>query len=248
MRILLVNDDGIQSPGLRLLAGALQGEGHRVTVVAPNRERSAVGHGITTREPLFVEKLDWAGIPAYSCSGTPADCTQLGLKALAEGPVELVVSGPNRGINTAGDLLYSGTVSAALEGAKLGVKAIALSAPAEAELTTVARVFLKLLSQLDLARDVHQALNINVPALAYEAIRGVRWAAQGSAMWLGRYEGRTSPMGRHYFWSTHEEDGYTHGQEEDDRSLLKAGYVTLTPLTYELTDREGFSLKEIALL
>ena len=105
MHILLVNDDGIHSPGLRLLAEALRDAGHRVTVVAPDRERSAVGHGITTRDPLFVQDQNWEGIPAYSCSGTPADCTQLGLKALAKGPVDLVLSGPNRGLNVAGDLL-----------------------------------------------------------------------------------------------------------------------------------------------
>ena len=105
MDILLVNDDGIHAPGLRLLAEALRGAGHSLTVVAPDRERSAVGHGITTRDPLFVQEVPWEGIPAYSCSGTPADCTQLGLKALAQKPVDLVVSGPNNGINTAGDLL-----------------------------------------------------------------------------------------------------------------------------------------------
>ncbi len=90
---------------MRLLAEALRGAGHSLTVVAPDRERSAVGHGITTRDPLFVQEVPWEGIPAYSCSGTPADCTQLGLKALAPKPVDLVVSGPNNGINTAGDLL-----------------------------------------------------------------------------------------------------------------------------------------------
>ena len=148
MHILLVNDDGIHSPGLRLLAQALHGTGRQVTVVAPDRERSAVGHGITLRDPLFVQEFDWEGVPAYSCSGTPADCTQLGLMALTQDPVDLVVSGPNRGLNLAGDLQYSGTVAAALEGAKKGCKAMALSAPREADQAVVARVFLRLLDQL----------------------------------------------------------------------------------------------------
>ena len=168
MHILLVNDDGIHSPGLRTLAEALKGAGHQVTVVAPDRERSAVGHGITTRDPLFVQDFDWDGIPAHSCSGTPADCTQLGLKALVKSPVDLVVSGPNRGVNLAGDLLYSGTVAAALEGAKMGYKSIALSAPVEADRETLVRVFLAILVQLDLKHDVRQTLNINVPALPWE--------------------------------------------------------------------------------
>ena len=247
MRILLVNDDGIHSPGLRALAVALQGEGHCVTVVAPDRERSAVGHGVTTRDPLFVQEQDWEGIPAYSCSGTPADCTQLGLKALAKGPVDLVISGPNRGLNVAGDLLYSGTVAAALEGAKLGVKAIALSAPSEADSGLVVKVLLKLLSQLDLRKDVRQVLNINVPALPYEEIQGLRWAPQGNCMWLGDYEERVSPSGRRYFWSTHQADEYSSSDETWDLALLQKGYVTLTPLQVTLTDPECFSGKEFAL-
>lgn len=246
MKILLVNDDGIHSLGLRTLAMALRDGGHRVSVVAPDRERSAVGHGITTRDPLFVQDFDWEGIPAHSCSGTPADCTQLGLKALVQGPVDLVVSGPNHGLNLAGDLLYSGTVAAALEGAKMGVKAMALSAPQEADKGTVVQVFLRLLEQLDLEKDIRQALNVNVPALPLQEIRGVKWVPQGHAMWLGQYEERTSPMGKRYFWSTHD-DSYALEPGESDRSLLLAGYVTLTPLAYEMTDREGFSGKEFTL-
>ena len=199
MHILLVNDDGIHSPGLRLLGQGLQGAGHQVTVVAPDRERSAVGHGITLREPLFVGEQDWAGIPAYSCSGTPADCTQLGLLALTDTPVDLVVSGPNRGVNLAGDLQYSGTVAAALEAVKKGSKALALSAPKEADPAVVVRVFLTLLGQLDLARDVRHMLNLNVPALPYERILGVKWAPQGSSLWMGGYEERRAPDGRRYF-------------------------------------------------
>lgn len=246
MNILLVNDDGIQSPGLRTLAEALKQARHQVTVVAPDRERSAVGHGITTRDPLFVKEYAWDRIAAYSCSGTPADCTQLGIKSLAGSKVDLVVSGPNYGINTAGDLPYSGTVSAALEGAKMGLKSIALSAPQEADKDTVVRVFLRLFSQIDLEKDVRQTLNINVPALPFEEIKGVRWTNQGRAMWLGQYEERVSPMGKRYFWSTHE-DGCQQETEENDRTLLLAGYVTLTPLTYEMTDRAGFSGKEFTL-
>lgn len=247
MHILLVNDDGIHSPGLRALAEALRGEGHRVTVVAPDRERSAVGHGITIKDPLFVQDFDWEGIPAHGCSGTPADCTILGLRALAKGPVDLVISGPNRGLNLAGDLLYSGTVAAALEGAKMGYKSIALSASAEADSGLVVRVFLKLLSQLDLERDVRQVLNVNIPALPYEEIQGVRWAPQGDSVWLGDYEERMSPSGRGYFWSAYQADAYSSSEGPWDLTLLRKGYVTFTPLRVTLTDSEGFSGKDFAL-
>ncbi len=245
MHILLVNDDGIHSPGLRLLAQALKGAGRQVTVVAPDRERSAVGHGITLRDPLFVQEFDWEGVPAYSCSGTPADCTQLGLMALTQDPVDLVVSGPNRGLNLAGDLQYSGTVAAALEGAKKGRKAMALSAPREADQAVVARVFLRLLDQLEVEQDVAHMLNINVPALPYQAIKGVRWAPQGSSLWLGGYEERYAPDGRRYFWCT---SGPCRSEEaESDFSLLQAGYVTVTPLTYLMTHREAFPGRELTL-
>ena len=132
-----------------------------------------------------------------------------------------------------------------MEGAKLGVKAIALSAPAEADKPTVVQVFLKLLAQLDLEADVRQVLNINVPARPWEEIQGVRWAPQGDCIWLGSYEERVSPSGRRYFWSTY--GGYSQTEGDDDRSLLEKGYVTLTPLTYEMTDPAGFSGKECTL-
>lgn len=246
MHILLVNDDGIHSPGLRLLAEALRDAGHRVTVVAPDRERSAVGHGITTRDPLFVQDQNWEGIPAYSCSGTPADCTQLGLKALAKGPVDLVVSGPNYGINAGGDLLYSGTVSAALEAAMLHQKAIAVSAPREADMETVIQVFLDLLEQIDLEQDVRQVLNINIPALPRKKIKGVKWAPQGGAQWLDSYEERVAPDGRHYFWPL-SQGGPRDPGKDNDYTWLKAGYVSLTPLQMFMTDPEGFSGKEFVL-
>ena len=109
------------------------------------------------------------------------------------------------------------------------------------------KVLLKLLSQLDLRKDVRQVLNINVPALPYEEIQGLRWAPQGNCMWLGDYEERVSPSGRRYFWSTHQADEYSPSDETWDLALLQKGYVTLTPLQVTLTDPEGFSGKEFAL-
>ena len=103
----------------------------------------------------------------------------------------------------------------------------------------------KLLAQLDLEADVRQVLNINVPARPWEEIQGVRWAPQGDCIWLGAYEERVSPSGRRYFWSTY--GGYSQTEGDDDRSLLEKGYVTLTPLTYEMTDPAGFSGKECTL-
>lgn len=246
MKLLLVNDDGIHSQALRQLALALAKQ-HRVTVVAPDREQSAVSHGINLWDPLFVKEVPLGeGIRAYSVTGKPADCTRLGMKNLTEEPVDLVISGPNYGINAGGDLLYSGTVSAALEAAMLHQKAIAVSAPREADMETVIQVFLDLLEQIDLEQDVRQVLNINIPALPRKKIKGVKWAPQGGAQWLDSYEERVAPDGRHYFWPL-SQGGPRDPGKDNDYTWLKAGYVSLTPLQMFMTDPEGFSGKEFVL-
>ncbi len=177
MRVLLVNDDGIQSAGLRLLAQALK-ERHTVTVVAPDGQRSAASHSLTLQNRLEAKKEDLDGIEAWAVGGTPADCTRLALDRLCP-EAELVISGPNVGLNVAFDTLYSGTVGAALEAAMHKKKALAVSAPPQADKKEVVRVFLRLLEQLDPARDIEHLLNINIPALPLEQIKGVRWVPQG---------------------------------------------------------------------
>lgn len=242
MQILLVNDDGFEAPGLKLLAEKLA-ERHTVTVAAPAGNRSAVGHGLTMRQSLFAEEKPLTeGVRAYSISGTPADCTRLGLGNLTEDPVDLVISGPNVGLNIAFDVFYSGTVSAALEAAMYGKKAIAVSAPPHADMGEVVRVFLRLLEQLDPQRHIRHLLNINIPALPLEEIKGVKWVPQGSFFqWDDKYE-------------TGEDGGYQiRGTElpaperETDSSAVREGFVALTPLSFQLTDREGFFEKEFAL-
>ena len=122
---------------------------------------------------------------------------------------------------------------------------MALSAPREADQAVVAQVFLRLLDQLEVEQDVAHMLNINVPALPYQEIKGVRWAPQGSSLWLGGYEERRAPDGRRYFWCT---SGPCRSEEaESDFSLLQAGYVTVTPLTYQMTHREAFPGRELTL-
>lgn len=246
MRILLVNDDGIHAGGLRELAAGLSKD-HTVIVTAPDRERSAVGHGITIRDPLFAREEDLGpDIRAFAVSGTPADCTRLGLDALAQGPVDVVISGINHGENVAQDLVYSGTVSAALEAALQGVPAIAVSAPTNACFRDVVGVFLRIFEQLDIPQDVRQVLNVNIPALSPEEIREVCWVPQGTVRWVEQYERRESPMGQAYYWLS--ADGIFPPEEEaSDISRLRAGCVTLTPLTFDLTDRAGFRDKKFTL-
>lgn len=242
MNLLLVNDDGIDSPALRLLAKEL-GKGHTVVVVAPDGNRSAVSHGLTMRMPILAREEQLEGCrKAYSISGTPADCTRLGIAPLMgdEMDIDLVISGPNVGYNVSFDILYSGTAAGALEGAMWGKKAIALSAAAKADAKEVVAVFLSLLRQLDVQRDIRHVLNINIPALPKEQIKGVKWVKQGLFhQWTDRYEHRRSPLGQDYYWI----DGIerTIPPSETDSFAVQDGYVALTPISFDLTDAEGFS-------
>lgn len=233
MNILLVNDDGIHSPGLRVLARRLSQE-HIVTVAAPADNCSAVGHGVTLRAPLSTHPAEFPrDIPAWSVSGTPADCTRLGLLNFAPGPVDLVISGPNRGCNLAQDLLYSGTVAAALEAAMMGVKAIALSAPPDADDQQTVETFLAVFGRLDLENDFDQVLNINIPALPLQDVKGIAWTALSRVRWQGAYEQRpgTEPdsEGKTLYYPPSTPPEHSPGADNDyDR--LNDGYITLTPL------------------
>ncbi len=245
MRILLTNDDGIGSPGLVFLRDALK-ERHEVVLAAPSGERSAVGHGITLDRPLFVRRLS-GDEESYEISGTPADCVRLGLGPLRGDPVDLVISGPNRGYNLGFDLFYSGTVGAAMEAAMQGKKAIALSASPKADPKEVVRIFLKLFSQLDPQKDIGEVLNINVPPLPLEKLSGVRWAPQAlSFPWCDRYECRTSPCGQEYYW-VHGTENALESAEVSDISGIGEGAVTLTPLSFSLTQEAGFREKALTL-
>ncbi len=239
MRILLVNDDGIDAPGFRLLAKEL-GKSHTVVAVAPDGNRSAVGHGITLHSPLLVRKHELPGTAAaYGVSGTPGDCVRLGLDRLVEKPVNLVISGPNVGLNVGMDLHYSGTVSAALEGAMQGVKSIAVSAPPHADQRTVVSLFLRLLEQLDPGKDIRHALNINFPALPPEEIKGVKWVPQGLFYpWEDTYE-QTDCSGQEYQYHVKGVEASVPSDCSTDVSAVINGYAAITPITFRFTDDEG---------
>lgn len=248
MNLLLVNDDGIDSPGLQLLAKEL-GKEHTVVVVAPDGNRSAVSHGLTMRMPILVREVQLEGCrKAYAISGTPADCTRLGIAPLMgdQMDIDLVISGPNVGYNVSFDILYSGTAAGALEGAMWGKKAIALSAAFKADIQDVVAVFLRILGQLDVEQDIRHVLNINIPALPKEQIKGVKWVSQGSFhQWTDRYEHRRSPVGQDYYWIDGIEEPIP--PSSTDSYAVQDGYVSLTPLSFNLTDAEGFREKQFKL-
>ncbi len=235
-RILLTNDDGIAAPGLHALRSELRRLGE-VTTVAPDAERSAMAHAITTLTPLRVAEVRRAGkLIGYATNGTPADCVKLGLGTLCP-DVDLVVSGINLGANTATNVIYSGTVSAAIEARLLGVPSIAISlATLTDPIWSYAATFGRQVAAMVLDRGLppRVLLNVNVPNLPRSAIRGVRITRQGDSRYVGELALRQDPRGRPYYWLA----GAYEMTDEDtgtDAWAVANGYVSVTPITYDLT-------------
>ena len=258
MRILLTNDDGIYFKGLTQLYEALRGAGHDVTVVAPESEQSAVGHAITINDPLRVKKIARDGtFLGYGVNGTPADCVKIAVREVMAQPPELVLSGINLGANVGINVLYSGTVSAATEGAILGIPSVAVSLDAlrRPDFSFATEFTLRLLAMLQgggaISRGV--ALNVNVPALPKERINGVRLVRQGVSGYTERFDKRVDPREHVYYWQI---GGPVDdmGDERTDTRALSEGYVTITPIFYDLTHhaelerlRESWRLEGLAL-
>lgn len=238
MRILVSNDDGIDSPGIVALAAALHHVGE-VYVVAPDTQQSAVGHALTVAVPLRVDEHIRDGVRfGWRVNGKPADCVKLAVQRLLPARPDIVVSGINHGRNTAVSLIYSGTVSGATEGAVLGIPSIAFSLDNfahDADFTYAAKFaawFVPIVALRGLPRGV--LLNVNVPARDESDIRGVRIAEQGESYWDDTYEERFDPMGRPYYWLTGKY--VTTGPPSSDDHAIDNGYVAITPINYRLTD------------
>jgi 5'-nucleotidase len=242
MRILLTNDDGIYAPGLRALRKALLPLGE-VTVVAPATEQSAAGHSVTLLTPLLVQEVfdDDRSFVGWAVEGRPADCVKLALLELLPSPPDLIVSGMNAGSNAGINVLYSGTVAAAIEGAFFRRTAVAVSL----EYSKVkpldfprASVYAKQVIDQILAHKPAPGtlFNINIPALEKGPIRGVRVVPQNVAPYVEKYDRRVDPRGRTYFWAGPEFDCPEPLPETDVTSLAES-YITVTPLQFDLTHR-----------
>jgi len=234
MRILVSNDDGIFSPGIKALGLAMRTLGE-VYVVAPDVEQSAVGHGITVRRPLRFKHTQSAGfgeIPAYRVDGTPADCVVLGVHLL--GRPDLLVSGINIGVNLGLDLTHSGTVAAALEGTSLGIPSIAFSLDTSGEELDFTEAALwaqrlaRLVAEKGLPRGIF--LNVNFPA---GTPKGVLVTRLSTHHWEDTVVERLDPEGRPYYWIA----GTPVGEEEEGTDLwaVRRGYVSVTPVSLDFT-------------
>jgi 5'-nucleotidase len=241
VRILLTNDDGVYAPGLRALRTELMKLGD-VTVVAPATEQSAVGHSITLLTPLLVQEVnDDAGKPmGWAVEGRPADCVKLALLELLPPDLpDLVVSGLNAGSNTGINVLYSGTVAAAIEGSFFHRTSIAVSLeyqkPRALDFPGAAAHARQVIEQILAHRPADGTLfNVNIPSVERWPIKGIRVVPQNVAPYLETFDRRVDPRGRVYFWST-PDFSCPEPHPDTDITVLSEGYITVTPLQFNLT-------------
>ncbi len=239
-RILLSNDDGINAPGLAALYEEMKSIGD-VFVVAPDAEKSAVGHAITLSDPLRVWDFKKNGeFFGYAVNGTPADCVKIAYWALLDENLDLVVSGINLGSNTGINAIYSGTVSAATEGTILGIPAFAVS------LTTFknpdfsyAAKFARKLAENILERGLPKGtlLNVNVPPVKEDEIEEIKITRQGRSTYHEHFDKRVDPQNRVYYWLTGKKVQLEDDSDVDDNAILNKR-VSITPLHYDLTNYE----------
>lgn len=236
--ILVSNDDGIDAPGIEALVGELKKIG-AVTVVAPDRQQSAVGHAITMNFPLRVKKFFKNGrFFGYAVEGTPADAVKLAVRALLPCKPDLLISGINHGSNTAISVIYSGTVSAATEGTILGIPSIAVS------LTTFGKAdfsfsasFARRLARLVMRKGLPQGtlLNVNIPPVRRSEVRGVLVTRQGKSTWDDTFDARRDPANKEYYWLTGALREADTGRDVDQWAVTHR-YISITPIQYDLTD------------
>ncbi len=236
--VLISNDDGIHAPGIASLYNEVRTFAETV-IVAPDKQQSAVGHAITMNYPLRVERVHKGGeFYGYAVEGTPADAVKLAVRTLLPRKPDLLLSGINHGSNTAISVIYSGTVSAATEGTILGIPSVALS------LTTYdepdfgyAASFAGRLAKMILRHGLPAGilLNVNIPAVREDEIRGVRITRQGKSVWNDTFEARRDPSNKEYFWLTGHLEQLDHSLD-DDQHAVSENYVSISPLHFDLTD------------
>lgn len=242
MNILLANDDGIYAPGLRAMRKALCQLGN-VLVVAPATEQSGVGHSITYLTPLTCKEIyEGDSFHGWAVEGSPADCVKLGISELTPQPIDLIVSGINGGLNAGINVLYSGTVAAAIEGAFFRIPSIAVSLEHDphADFDAAAELAVRLIRQI-VAQSHSEAelFNINIPTAATLAFRAgkspeVHCVPMGVERYGDHYIKRQDPKGRNYYWSTNDPPPKP-TDHETDLNALAAGFITITPLQFNMT-------------
>lgn len=239
--ILISNDDGIHAPGILALI-EVAAEFGDLTVVAPDSPQSGMGHAISIGKPLRMEKeILPSGLIGYACSGTPADCVKLATGILMDRAPDIILSGINHGANSSVSTIYSGTLSAAREGAIQGIPSIGFShcayshnADMHAAKEVVRAILGEVLSKKLVAGEM---LNVNIPDLESGKILGIKLTRQAKGRWVEEFDERMDPYGRKYYWLTGKFDLQDDGHDTDEHALSE-GYVSVTPLTLDFTSYE----------
>lgn len=238
--ILVSNDDGITSKGIRTLVNVMKQLGD-VLVVAPDSPQSGMGHAITVGETLrLTESFIFEGVKAYECSGTPADCVKMARHFVLKDKVQpdVVVSGVNHGSNTSISVLYSGTMSAAIEGAIEGTPAIGFSLcdfSHDADFSHTEEYIHKITKQvLDKGLQKGVALNVNFPPKRIEELKGIRICRQANAKWVEEFVERLDPNGRKYYWMTGNFVNFDKGEDNDEWAIAN-NFVSVVPCQFDLT-------------
>ncbi len=236
--ILVTNDDGITAPGLHALVEAVKNLGD-ITVVAPDSPQSGMGHAITINNPLRLDKVDLhGGHNWYQCSGTPVDCVKLAIDKILHRKPDLCVSGINHGSNSSINVIYSGTMSAAMEGAIEGIPSIGFSLldySLDADFTA-AKKYAELIAQNVLKNGLPGGtlLNVNIPNLQIKSLKGVKVCRQANAKWIEEFDERLDPNKRKYYWLTGKFINNDKGQDTDEWALAN-GYISLVPVQFDFT-------------
>jgi 5'-nucleotidase len=239
--ILVTNDDGITAPGLRTLVRCMQEIGE-VVVVAPDSPQSGMGHAITIDNTLYSKRVvidPHAGAPReYSCSGTPADCVKLALQEILDRRPDICVSGINHGSNSSINVIYSGTMSAAIEAGIEGIPAIGFSLcdySWEADFTPAEEAVKKIVAEaLENKIPKGVVLNVNIPKVNQGGLKGIKVCRQARANWKEKFDKRTNPSGKDYYWLTGEFQLMDKGEDTDEWALSQ-GYISVVPTQFDLT-------------
>jgi 5'-nucleotidase len=237
--ILVTNDDSISAPGIRALIAVMQEIG-TVLVVAPDSPQSAMGHAITINNTLYLNKVsaENATVTEYSCSGTPVDCVKLAVNEILKQKPDLCVSGVNHGSNSSINVIYSGTMSAAVEAGIEGIPAIGFSlldydwnADFETFKPYIKQIALEV---LDKKLPDGVVLNVNFPKKKKEEIKGIKICRQAKAMWVEKFDKRTTPFGKDYYWLAGEFVNQDKGEDTDEWALQN-GYISIVPVQSDMT-------------
>lgn len=236
--ILVVNDDGITSPGIKSLIEVVKEYGE-VVVVAPDKPQSGMGHAITLDSILSINKMEIEGVKAYACSGTPVDCVKIAVNKILTRKPDLIVSGINHGSNSSINVIYSGTMSAALEGSLENIPSVGfslLSHSIDADFSAskyYVRLLIKQLLSTSLPKGI--CLNVNIPNVPQELINGIKVCRQAKGNWEEEYDERTDPMGRTYYWLTGKFVIDDKGEDTDEWAL-KNNYISIVPIQHDITN------------